>query len=107
MLEVMSAAALQANLTALSAAAGVLRSARRVLIATGAGMSADSGIPTYRDEGGRWCRFEPFASRGIVPSDIAHPPGFRARPDQAWGFHEWIRRRVAGSTPHAGYDVIT
>lgn len=95
------------DLRAVRRAAELLRDARRVLISTGAGMSAECGIPTYRDKGGLWRRFEPFASRGLSPAEIAHVPALRAQPERAWAFHEWMRRAIARAEPHDGYAVVT
>jgi NAD-dependent SIR2 family protein deacetylase len=94
-------------LDAVREAAELLLASERVLIVTGAGMSRESGVPTYRDEGGRCSRLEPFASRGLAPADFAHPEGFRERPEHAWAFYEVLRRTVAGAEPHEGYGVIT
>jgi NAD-dependent SIR2 family protein deacetylase len=80
-------------------AARLLRGAHKVPIATGAGMSADSNIPTYRDKHGRWREFTPFVSKGLIPEEFANPPGFQTRPQHAWAFHEWLRRVVATNAP--------
>lgn len=91
----------------IAAAAEVLHRARSVLISTGAGMSADSGVPTYRDEDGMWRDFTAFTSRGVSPGEVSHVDGYRRDPHQAWGFHEHIRRIMASATPHRGYEVVT
>jgi len=54
-------------------AAHLLAAARRPLFLTGAGMSAESGIPTFRDAGGYWRRFPPFARLGLAAQDLASP----------------------------------
>lgn len=91
---------------AIARAAEALSRAKKVLVSTGAGMSADSGIPTYRDEKGMWRDFEPFTSKGVVPREIAHLDGYRRDPEAAWGFHEWVRRAMRAAEPHAGYEVV-
>lgn len=98
---------LHATLDTLAQAAALLHDADRVLIATGAGMSADSGVPTYRDPDGRWRDFTAFTSRGLRPADIAHLDGYQRDPHQAWGFHAYMRALIAQARPHPGYDVIT
>jgi len=91
----------------LFAAADAIRKARRLLVVTGAGMSAESGIPTYRDKQGLWTRLEPFASRGIEPAKVAHQDGYERDASQAWGVHEWLRRTMAAAPLHRGYGVVT
>ena len=62
--------------SSLSEAAEILRSASHVVVFTGAGMSAESGIPTFRDDDGFWQRFpvESFATwRGIVGTALRRP----------------------------------
>src|SRR5262245_13435638 len=62
-----------------SNAVAALRSARRVVVFTGAGVSAESGIPTFRDAEGLWERFPPeqFASiRGLVRTALTRPARF-------------------------------
>lgn len=64
------------DLPSLSLSASWLRSAREVVVFTGAGVSAESGIPTFRDDTGFWQHFpvEGFGTwRGIVRTTIYHP----------------------------------
>ncbi len=65
---------------------------------TGAGMSADAGVPTFRCEGGFWKnhRFE----------DLAHPDGFKRDPDLVWDWYRERRLCVASSAPHPGQRTI-
>ncbi|RMF79970.1 MAG: iron dicitrate transport regulator FecR [Nitrospirae bacterium] len=92
---------------ALERAAAWLAGCRRLLILTGAGMSAESGIPTFRDEGGYWRRFPPFARLGLAAQDLASPWAFRHHLAHAWAFYEWRRRNAAANRPHPGYAVVT
>ncbi len=69
-------------------------------------MSADSGIPTFRDREGFWNRFPVYAGLGLRPEELATGTGFKRHPETSWGFYEWRRRNAAQHTPHAGYDVI-
>ncbi|WP_024889367.1 SIR2 family NAD-dependent protein deacylase [Luteimonas huabeiensis] len=68
----------------------------RIVALTGAGMSAESGVPTFRDaQTGLWARFDPQA--------LATPEAFAADPARVWG---WYRDRAAGvaaARPHAGH----
>ena len=83
----------------LARAADLLAGARRVVVATGAGMSRESGIPTFRDAvQGLWTKFDPQA--------LATEAGFRANPRRVWGWYAWRRRKVAAAQPHAGHLAI-
>jgi NAD-dependent deacetylase len=80
-------------------AAGLLAAAERVVVFTGAGVSAESGIPTFRDAlTGLWSRFD--AQR------LATPEAFRDDPDLVWGWYEWRRAAVQRVEPNAGHRAI-
>ncbi|AVT34241.1 NAD-dependent deacylase [Plantactinospora sp. BC1] len=82
-----------------SEAAGLLARARRVVVFTGAGMSAESGVPTFRDDlTGLWARF--------APARLATPEAFHADPDLVWGWYEWRRARVRRAEPNPGHFAI-
>jgi NAD-dependent SIR2 family protein deacetylase len=87
-------------------AAALLDRARRVVFLTSAGMSAESGIPTFRDRDGYWRRFPPFAAKGLEAQDLASPWAFRTCLDHAWAFYEWRRRNADANRPHVGYKVV-
>ena len=75
-----------------------LARARRVAVLTGAGVSAESGVPTFRDPDGLWQRMR--------PEELASMDGFLANPDlvQAWYRH---RREVVETVqPNAGHDAL-
>lgn len=77
----------------------VLGGARRVVVFTGAGVSAESGIPTFRDAlTGLWERFEAEA--------LATPEAFRRDPALVWGWYEWRRMRVMRARPNAAHEAI-
>jgi len=76
-----------------------LRSATRVVVFTGAGVSAESGIPTFRDEQtGLW---ENFAA-----AELATPGAFVRDPALVWGWYEWRRGLVLSAEPNAGHRAI-
>jgi len=82
----------------LEESARILDNSERVLFLTGSGMSADSGIPTFKDEKENIQSYNPRV--------LANGKFFRDHPEIAWGFYE-LRRRVASqSIPHKGYNVI-
>lgn len=75
------------------------RNARRVAVLTGAGMSAESGIPTFRDaQSGLWTR--------VRPEDLATPTAWDADPPRIWAWYLW-RAAIAGRCqPHAGHRAL-
>jgi NAD-dependent deacetylase len=80
-------------------AALLLGKARRVVVFTGAGMSAESGVPTFRDGlTGLWARYD--ASR------LATAEAFHADPDLVWGWYEWRRAAARAAEPHAGHLAV-
>src|SRR5438552_17961069 len=89
---------LQHDGAAIQAAARALRAAPRVLVTTGAGMSQDSGIPTFRDAaGGLWARYD--------PEELATEAAFRRHPARVFGWYAWRRRVVRAAAPHAGHHA--
>jgi len=76
-----------------------LRGVRRVVVFTGAGVSAESGIPTFRDAlTGLWSRFDPMA--------LATVDGFWADPDLVWGWYEHRRVAVHHALPNPAHRAI-
>ena len=83
----------------LEAARLLLSGVRRLAVLTGAGMSAESGVPTFRDaQTGLWSRFDPM--------QLASPEGFRADPPLVWRWYAWRRELVAAAQPNAGHRVL-
>ncbi len=75
-----------------------IRDFRRVVFFTGAGMSAESGVPTYRGQGGIWKQYD-YAS-------YACQDAFDADPAKVWDFHNYRRQLVAACEPNAGHGLI-
>lgn len=76
-----------------------LRSAQHVVVFTGAGVSAESGIPTFRDSlTGLWKRFD--------AASLATPEAFQADPELVWGWYEWRRMKVLQARPNAAHLSI-
>jgi NAD-dependent deacetylase len=83
----------------LSDAAKLLGQARHVVVFTGAGISAESGVPTFRDAlTGLWSRFDAQA--------LATPQAFHEDPDLVWGWYEWRRRLVQRVQPNHGHLAV-
>lgn len=72
-----------------------LQSARRITALTGAGISADSGIPTFRGSDGLWKNFR--------PEELATPDAFRRDPATVWEWYDWRRRIIATKAPNPGH----
>ena len=76
-----------------------LREARHIVVFTGAGVSAESGIPTFRDaQTGLWKQFD--ASR------LATPQAYQADKALVWGWYEWRRMRVLLAAPNPAHFAI-
>jgi NAD-dependent deacetylase len=75
-----------------------LRAAQVVTVMTGAGVSAASGVPTFRGPEGLW--------RSFRPEDLATPEAFARDPALVWEWYAWRRARVASCRPNAAHEVI-
>jgi len=75
-----------------------LRAARTVTVMTGAGVSAASGVPTFRGPEGLW--------RSFRPEDLATPSAFERDPALVWEWYAWRRQRVASCRPNAAHEVL-
>ena len=79
--------------------AGWVRAARRLVVLTGAGMSAESGVPTFRDaQTGLWSRFR--------PEELATEEAFRGRPEMVWDWYAERRASIAQVQPNAGHLAL-
>jgi NAD-dependent deacetylase len=77
---------------------GWLAEAERVVVLTGAGISAESGVPTFRGAGGLW--------RQHRPEDLATPEAFARGPRLVWEWYDWRRARVAKAEPNPGHLAL-
>jgi NAD-dependent deacetylase len=84
--------------SALVDAARTLSAARAVAVISGAGMSAESGVPTFRGPGGLWRTFR--------PEDVATPEAFARTPTLVWEWYWWRRRRIAEARPNLGHLAL-
>jgi NAD-dependent deacetylase len=75
-----------------------LRAATRITVLTGAGVSAASGVPTFRGEEGLWRRYR--------PEDLATPEAFARDPVLLWEWYGWRRETIARCTPNAAHEVL-
>lgn len=76
-----------------------LRAAEHVTVLTGAGVSAESGVPTFREaQTGLWARYD--------PQQLATPQAFRRDPALVWDWYAWRRNLVADAAPNAGHYAL-
>lgn len=87
-------------------AAALLAQADGLLVAAGAGMSVDSGLPDFRGNGGFWRAYPALAADGTAFMDIASPLAFQAAPRRAWGFYGHRLALYRKAVPHAGYAML-
>jgi len=75
-----------------------LRAARAVAVLTGAGVSAESGVPTFRDPDGLWAH--------VRPEEIATPEAFARDPERVWRWYASRRQAVAAAAPNAAHRAL-
>lgn len=75
-----------------------LVAARKLTILTGAGISADSGVPTFRGADGLW--------RNFRPEDLATPEAFERDPRLVWEWYNWRRELIATKQPNSAHHAV-
>ena len=78
--------------------AGRVRSASRITVLTGAGISAASGVPTFRGKEGLW--------RSYLPQELATPEAFDRDPKLVWEWYDWRRGLIAKCRPNAAHHIL-
>lgn len=74
--------------------------AESVAVLTGAGISAESGVPTFREaQKGLWSQYD--------PQELATPEAFRCNPELVWQWYSWRRELIAGAEPNAGHRALS
>jgi len=76
----------------------IIDNASNVTVLSGAGISAESGIPTFRGEDGLWKNFR--------PEDLATPEAFSKDPKLVWEWYEWRRKLIKDSKPNPGHYAL-
>lgn len=76
----------------------ILSSAREVMVLTGAGISAESGVPTFRGEGGLWKRYR--------AEELATPEAFARDPRLVWEWYAWRRGLIQACEPNPGHRAL-
>src|SRR5678816_2225213 len=82
----------------ISRARGILREAERVVALTGAGISAESGVPTFRGPDGLWKQYR--------AEDLATPEAFARDARLVWEWYGWRRRIVMDCLPNAAHHAL-
>jgi NAD-dependent deacetylase len=76
----------------------MIKTAGAVVVVTGAGVSAESGVPTFRGAGGLW--------RNFRAEDLATPAAFARDPRTVWEWYDWRRQELAAVKPNAAHDAL-
>ena len=76
----------------------LIREAEHVVVLTGAGISAESGVPTFRGAGGLW--------KSYRPEELATPQAFARDPLTVWEWYAWRRGLIADCAPNAGHLAL-
>jgi NAD-dependent deacetylase len=82
----------------LSHAAKILARSRFAIAFTGAGISAESGVPTFRGFNGLWKRYR--------PEELATPEAFKRDPHLVWEFYRWRMRRILDAKPNPAHYAL-
>jgi NAD-dependent deacetylase len=75
-----------------------IESASRISVLTGAGVSAASGVPTFRGKEGLW--------KSYSPEELATPEAFRKNPKLVWEWYDWRRALISRCRPNAAHLVL-
>lgn len=85
--------------TLIHEAAEILRTSKKLAVLTGAGVSKESGVPTFRDaQDGLWAKYD--------PQQLATPLAFMDNPKLVWDWYEYRRGMVAQAKPNPGHMVL-
>ncbi len=82
-----------------SSLAASLKKAVKISVLTGSGISAESGIPTFRGKEGLWKQYR--------AEELATPQAFADDPAMVWGWYDWRRGLIASKQPNPGHRVLT
>jgi NAD-dependent SIR2 family protein deacetylase len=87
-------------------AAQLIQEAGALVVAAGAGMGVDSGLPDFRGDHGFWRAYPPYQHLGLRFVDLANPRWFRTDPALAWGFYGHRLNLYRATQPHEGFQVL-
>ena len=87
-------------------AAELIAQADGLIVAAGAGMGVDSGLPDFRGNEGFWNAYPALGKRGLSFQEIASPHSFVATPRLAWGFYGHRLAMYRSVKPHEGFQAL-
>lgn len=90
----------------LDQAANFIKKADALIIAAGAGMGVDSGLPDFRGNEGFWKAYPALAHKNMDFSEIAQPATFHHEPRLAWGFYGHRLNLYRRTVPHEGFGIL-
>jgi len=90
----------------LQQAVETIASADALLIAAGAGMGVDSGLPDFRSDKGFWKSYPPYEKLGLNFVTLAQPRWFKTDPTLAWGFYGHRMNLYRATQPHEGFAIL-
>lgn len=90
----------------LEKAANAVRKAEAILVAAGAGMGVDSGLPDFRGDQGFWKAYPQLKDEGISFMDLAKPEWFHSDPERAWGFYGHRFSLYQSTRTHKGFEIL-
>jgi len=94
------------NSSDIQTAAALVARAGALVIAAGAGMGVDSGLPDFRGEAGFWRAYPALAKAGLRFVEVASPSTFADDPRLAWGFYGHRLALYRQTVPHAGFAIL-
>ncbi|GGY53666.1 SIR2 family NAD-dependent protein deacylase [Pseudoduganella albidiflava] len=92
--------------TQLDRAAGLIRQADALVVAAGAGMGVDSGLPDFRGNEGFWRAYPALGAAGIAFTTAASPATFKENLSLAWGFYGHRLNLYRDTAPHEGFQLL-
>lgn len=87
-------------------AADLISEADALVIAAGAGIGVDSGLPDFRGTEGFWQTYPVLGKEKVDFHSIASPEAFRTQPQRAWGFYGHRLRLYRSTLPHPGFQIL-
>jgi NAD-dependent SIR2 family protein deacetylase len=97
---------MQLNHRAIARAAQFIADADAIIIAAGAGMGVDSGLPDFRGNAGFWKAYPALAAAQINFTSIASPAAFHENVNRAWAFYGHRLALYRNTLPHTGFHLL-